>query len=391
MIHGARLGSRELFPDLEARAYLAHAAISPLSRPVSNVIDEVRSDYARLGLGAFMKWHERREQLRALAATLFSVTPECIGLTHNTTHGIQTVALGFPWKPGDRVICLRGEFPGNVTPWQIAAERFGGEVVWLDVGDFGGDAAKGLAELEAVLEPGAAVLAVSAVQFQTGLKMPLAEIAQRCRARGCAVFVDAIQAAGVTPIDPAHCDFMAVGGHKWLMGVEGTGLVYVAPDWMGRLRPLTAGWLSHEDPVDFLFEPDALRYDKNIRRRADFVEAGAYNTAGLAALEVGLGLVLEAGGPAAIHGHVQRYLDGIERGLADSGWRSLREGQGGGRSGILAFAPPSGVVLGEVAERLGSQGIVVSIPDGVLRIAPHWPNSLDEVPAVCAAILNLAQ
>lgn len=388
MSHGARLGSRQLFPDLEARAYLAHAAISPLSRPVCDVIGQVRDDYARLGLGAFLKWHERREELRALAATLFAVSPECVGLTHNTTHGIQTIALGYPWKAGDRVICLRGEFPGNVTPWQIAAERFGAEVVWLDVEDFRGDAATGLAALETVLEGGAAVLAVSAVQFQTGLKMPLAEIAGRCRASGCAVFVDAIQAAGVTPIDVAHCDFMAVGGHKWLMGVEGTGLLYVSPAWMGRLRPLTAGWLSHEEPVDFLFEPGALRYDKAIRRRPDFVEAGAYNTAGLAALEVGLGLVLEAGGPAAIHPHVQRYLDGIERGLAGSGWRSLREPDGAGRSGILALRPPAGVVLGDLAEQLGSQGIVVSTPDGVLRIAPHWPNALDEVPSVCEAILG---
>ena len=34
----ARLGSRELFPDLEVRAYLNHTAMSPLSVAVRDVI-----------------------------------------------------------------------------------------------------------------------------------------------------------------------------------------------------------------------------------------------------------------------------------------------------------------------------------------------------------------
>ena len=59
-----KLGDRALFPDLEGTAYLAHAAISPLSAPVTERIAEVANDYGRGGMSGFVRWAPRLRQVR---------------------------------------------------------------------------------------------------------------------------------------------------------------------------------------------------------------------------------------------------------------------------------------------------------------------------------------
>jgi selenocysteine lyase/cysteine desulfurase len=242
-----------------------------------------------------------------------------------------------------------------------------------------------LSTLEAELAKGARLVTVSAVQFQTGLAMPLQEVGAMCRRYGAALFVDAIQAAGVVPLDvqEAGIDFLACGSHKWLMGMEGAGFLYVSPEWVEKLRPRMAGWLSHEDPLGFLSPGGSgLDYQRPIRKRADFLEPGTGNLLGHVALEAAVALIEELGVPA-IHAHVNSYLDALEQGLERHGFASLRSAR---RSGTLSVLPPSGWSLGDIHRGLARRGIVCSAPDGCLRLAPHWPNHRDEVPFVLAAV-----
>ncbi|MGA8890762.1 MAG: aminotransferase class V-fold PLP-dependent enzyme, partial [Anaeromyxobacteraceae bacterium] len=127
---GPRLGDRSLFPLLEPAAYLNHAGVSPPSDPVRRAVAEVVDDYARRGGGAVPAGLERRESTRAAVARLVGGEAADVALTTSTTTGIQAVALDFPWRRGDRVVLLDGEFPANVTPWQQAAAAFGLEVAF---------------------------------------------------------------------------------------------------------------------------------------------------------------------------------------------------------------------------------------------------------------------
>ncbi|HJL15967.1 MAG TPA: aminotransferase class V-fold PLP-dependent enzyme [Sandaracinaceae bacterium LLY-WYZ-13_1] len=383
---GAALEDRGLFPDLEAFAYLNHAAISPPSTEVRRAVQAVLDTYARRGVGAFGAWRAQRERLRARLAGLVGAAPEDLALVSSTTRSVVDVALCFPWVPGDRVLCLRGEFPTNVTPWQRAAETFDLELTFLDVADFATD--EGLAKLDAELDRGLRLVAVSAVEFQTGLRMPVEAIAARCRDAGAQVFVDAIQAVGVVPVDVARwgVDYLGCGSHKWLMGLEGAGFLYVKPGRAEALVPRVAGWLSHEDPLTFLFEgPGHLRYDRPIRPEPTFLESGAMNGAGFAALEASVAQI-EALGTEAIFAHVQRYHDALEPALRDRGFASERSEDPSRRSGILALRPPDGVDLGALVRALGERGVACTMPDGRLRFAPHWPNALAEVPRVIEAL-----
>lgn len=382
----ARLGDRSLFPDLRAFAYLNHAAVSPPSTEVRRAVDVILADYAAYGVGAFGRWREQRERLRCRIASLIGAAGDEIAFVPSTTRSIVDIALCFPWQAGDRVLCMRGEFPTNVTPWQRASETFDLDLVFVDADDFATD--RGFEALDAELERGLALVAVSAVQFQTGLRMPVEEIARRCHAAGAQVFVDGIQAVGMLPVDVTAwgIDYLGCGSHKWLMGLEGAGFVYIRAERAAQLVPRVAGWLSHEEPLSFLFEgPGHLRYDRPIRAEATLLESGAINAVGFAALEASLALI-EGLGPDAIFAHVSRYHDLLEPGLVERGFVSARHPERARRSGILALRPPPNVSLPRLWRALGARGVECTMPDGWLRFAPHWPNAHDEVPRVLEAL-----
>lgn len=376
-----RLGDRSLFPDLEAAAYLNHAAISPLSLPVRQAIHAVADDLGRRGSDAFLTWHAERQRLRHLLARLLHASADDLALVANTTRGVSDIALCLPWRPGDRVLLFRDEFPAVVTPWQRVAELFQLELEFLPTHDR-------LHHLHAALRRPARLVALSAVQFQTGARAPLTELAAVCHEHGAELFVDAIQALGVCPLDvtATGVDYLSAGSHKWMMGSDGLACLYVRPDRIAALQPRVAGWLSHEDGLGFLFAGAGhLRPDRPIRQRIDFVEGGAPNTIGAAALAASLDLILELGVPA-IYTHVQTYLDELEAGLRELHFTSLRSALPDERSGILAVLPPHPVDLIALHHRIREHGVVCSTPDGKLRFAPHWPNARAEIPGVLAAI-----
>jgi selenocysteine lyase/cysteine desulfurase len=381
----ARVGDRTLFPDLEGAAYLAHAAISPLSLPVRERIAEVANDYGRGGMAGFARWAPRLRQVRQQLATVISAEPCEIAFVANTTQGVIDIAFGLPWRKGDRVVLFDGEFPANVTPWQQAAEEFGLELCWLSLDAFHRSVDEGLAELERALDRGVRVVAVSAVQYKTGLRMPLPEMAALCHKYGAEIFVDAIQALGATPVDVSlGIDYLSSGSHKHLMGPEGAGFLYVAERCASTLKPRLAGWLGHEDPAAFLMgDEPRLRYDNPLQRGAQALETGTSNVIGLAALGASIELLSQLGVPA-IHAHVGTYIDLLEAGLSERGFRSHRAKATALRSTLLGVTVPEDVKLSKLGAALRHRGVVCNTPDGLMRFAPHWPNAHDEVPEVLA-------
>jgi selenocysteine lyase/cysteine desulfurase len=379
-----KLGDRSLFPDLEHRAYLSHAAISPPSLLVQRAIEQGMARQARGGVDAFFGHLEQRSRLKQKLARLIGAHPDEIALVLNTTVGVIDVAQSLPWQRGDRVLLIEGEFPANVTPWQRAAQRFELELEWLPPPSLDDDG-EWLAALAAKVD-GARLLAVSAVQFQTGLRMPLEAIGRACRGAGCELFVDAIQGLGAVPIDVRRdgIDYLSAGGHKWLMGPEGTGVLYARRECAARLRPDLAGWISHLDAFEFLSEGEGhLRYDRGFKATVELFEQGMANTLGCLGLEASVDAIAELG-VHAIFEHVARYNDALEEQLP--GLTSVRAPQREHQSGILSFRPPAGTDAMQLHRSLGEQGISCTTPDGLLRFAPHWPNALSEIPAVVEAV-----
>lgn len=381
------LGDLSLYPELEHEAYFAWAAVAPWSALMRDTASEVFDAYARSGIGAVRTYVAQRERLRGLLAQLVHGEASEIALMPNTTRGVVDIALSIPWKRGERIVCFDGEFPTNVTPWQRAAQTFELELAFLPVAGFRDARGEALGRLEAELRRGARLVAVSAVQFQSGLRMPLSEMGALCARYGAELFVDSIQAVGALPLNPRALGvhYMANGGHKWLGGLEGTGFLWVAQECVPKLVPRTAGWLSHEHPFQFLFEGAGhLHYERPIRAKADYLETGVTNALGFACLEPSVATLLSLG-VDRIYEHLQRLHQRLEEGLTPLGFVSQR-GAPDARSGILSFAPPAQVDIVALPAELAKRGVIVTAPDGLLRFAPHWPTNESNVDAAIEGV-----
>lgn len=367
--------------------YLAYAAVAPPSSAVKRAVAATLDLYSRGG-AAFPVLVAEREALRVNLGRLLGTSAQNLALITGTTAGIRALALSFTWRPGDRVVLFSGEFPANVTPWQRAAELFGLEIRYISLEHAVDDPDSYLRPLERELQAGVRLVAVSAVQFQTGLRMPLARLCELCHRHGAELAVDAIQGCGVIPIDveALGVDYLVSGAHKWLGGVEGAGFVFCAPERAAALQPRTAGWLSHEDPTGFLLQgPGELRYDRPIRRGIQHLEGSSMASVALAALGAAVSARLEIG-LDAIYAHVSRYLDALNAGLLARGLRTLRASEPAARSGILSLVVPKPIAATDLARALAERGVTVSTPEGLVRFAPHYPNPESEVATVLAAL-----
>jgi cysteine desulfurase / selenocysteine lyase len=385
-----KLGDRSWFPKLEFEASLAHAAISPVSALAQRAVLGAVNDLAAQGSRAFPTYEAQRERLRQKLSDLLGVPRPELALTSGTTRGLTDIALSLQLTPEDEIVLLREEFPANITPWQLAFAGAGAQVTLLPAVDPLRSESMN-AYLDAVrsrLRAGARYVAVSEVQFRTGLRMPVAELGQLCREYDAHLFVDAIQGLGVLPLDPvgAGVSALAGGGHKWLLGSEGAGYLYVSPRLLSELRPKSVGWLSHQDGDWFLFKgPDHLRTDRPLKPDASVFEGSTLPLLPLVALEAGMTPILELG-PAAIFGHLQGYLDRIEPEMVALGFTSLRCTRLDGRSCILSFELPPGVDVTRLVPALRDRSVLASMPDGLLRFAPHYYARAHEPELVVEAV-----
>lgn len=389
-----KLGCRALFPELEVKAYLNHAGISPLSALAVDAVAQAATGLARGGAMQLQGNLDTREHCRNQLAQLLGCTPADLAFTLSTSHGVNCISNSIDWDSGQRIVLLRGEFPTNIVPWLQAAERAGLIVDWLEADDFATDA--GLQLLEDALKAHPRLLCLSAVQFQTGLRLPVKEIVALCHRYGTEVFCDLIQAAGVSPVNLIdwQVDYAAGGSHKWLMAAEGLGYVYVSERHRHVLKANPTGWLSLQEGLRFLFEADQLHYQRPLAPAPGVFEMGTLNNFGVYALNASLTPLLQLG-VDSIHRHVNAYLDRLEPALQELGFRSRRSGLQSRRSGSLSLVPVTlvGVNDSDLAHHwsaeLAHRGIQVASPDGLLRFAPHWPNSFDEIDSVLVAIKDI--
>ena len=390
----ASLGQLNHFPRLGQKIYWNHAAISPPSLAINQAIQETLDDFALRGSDAFLTVVEKRLALKANLAKLLGA-PSSDGRDFawcpNTTSGVQAIAHAFPWRKKGGVLVFEGEFPTNILPWRQAALRQDIPLYQASLNPLMDRAGVDWSEVESFLKLGVQLLAISAVQFKSGFRVPLKALSKLCKTYDTALFVDGIQACGATPIPLDYIDFMSSGGHKWMMAVEGAGFLYAHPKWHSRLRPQQAGWLSLEEPLDFLFsDRSVLRSDKAIRQEMSAFEGGAQSAITYAALTASVE-ILNVFGVETIYQHIQELINPLEEGLKARGFYSHRRSDYERQSCILSVVPPvsdpKNVV--EWVEALKEYGITISHPDACLRFSPHWPNHVDQGIMILEAIDEL--
>jgi selenocysteine lyase/cysteine desulfurase len=352
------------FPVRNHLIYLNHAAVAPLCKPAADAMKHLAEDCANFGSLHYPEWLAAYEGVRAAAARLTGAKPSEIALTKNTSEGIATVAMGLDWKSGDRIVGFREEFPANLYPWKRLAAQ-GVEATWLSVFD----------PLDRIDEAckGARLLSISYVGFLNGYRAPLREIGEICRRRGCIYFVDAIQGLGAFPLDVREChiDALAADGHKWLLGPEGCGVLYIAEALQERVAPVEFGWTNVAGYNDYASRDMALRAD------AGRYECGTLNTIGCFGLRASLELLLEVG-VERIACAVQALGDRVAELVRAKGYEVMGERTPATGAGIVSFRK-AGLDAVEIVTRLRERGITAAPRAGWVRTSPHFYISPDDI------------
>ncbi len=320
-----------------------------------------------------------QHRARSAVARLVGADSSDVALAPNTSFGVNLAASLLRRGPPGRIVLTEGEFPANVLPFrQLESDGF--QVVVVPAG------ADGLPDEQRLLDeidhPNAVALTVSSVQFATGYRADLPPLINACRSKGLRVFVDAIQSVGVVPIDVSAlgADIVACGGQKWLCAPWGSGFAWIRPDVQPAFPPPMVSWLATASGADF---NDMLHYRMDWRGNARKFELATLGLQDYLGLARSAEIFAEAG-VDAIRAHVlalhEPVLDWIDR---TPGARFVTPVDERHRGGILSFVPPS---MDRASEALQAAGVVFSIREGVLRLAPHFYNTLPQMHTVVEAL-----
>lgn len=355
----------------ERWAYLDHAAVCPLPAPAVHAMTHFAQQVASMGDTIWPSWRRRLEEIRSRLGELLGVHPDEIAFVPNTTSGIHLIAQSFPWRAGENVVTLVNEFPSNYYPW-LGLESIGVKLRRVE-------APNGRVQLNLLREACDArtrIIAVSWVGFASGWRVDLAELAELAHRQGALLLVDAIQGLGVFPIDvqAAAIDFLVADGHKWMLGPEGAGVLYIRREHLDRLRPVGMGWNSVIDP--FTFESDG-----QWRNSAARYEGGSHNLAGLMAWGASLDLLASLGWSAKSNPLADRVLEladyAVEQ-IQQRGGRLLYARDEAHRSGIVTFSWPNASPE-DLRRRCRQAGVAVSARGGGLRVSAHAYNEPEEL------------
>lgn len=317
---------REDFPVLSEIVYLDNAATTQTPRPVVEAMEEYFYEYAgNYGRGAHRLARDttdRVEDAREILAAFIRGEPEHLVFTKNTTEAINLVAHGLDWRVGDQVVTTEIEHHSNLLPWLRLKQK--GVVVEVVRSNREGIIRP--EDVEAAISNRTRLVAVSHLSNVFGSVQDVEAICEVAHDRGALCLVDAAQSIGHVPFDveDVGCDFLAIAGHKGLLGPQGTGALYMRdPD---DLDPLLVGGgaISSASLDSYELEDSPARF-----------EAGTPNIPGIIGLGRSVEYVLRLGADN-VGRHTRRLAAITARGLDDLD--GVRVYGPGSRAGVVSFS-----------------------------------------------------
>lgn len=315
--------------------------------------------------------------LRREAEALFDCPMEQVVLTTSATHGLN-IAIKSLVSPGDRVVISPMEHNAVVRPlYALGAELHVASCPLFDDEQL-------IAAFDCLLTPETAACVMTHVSNVFGWQLPVEEVAQMCKDRCIPFVLDASQSAGVLPVSMENLGaaFVAMPGHKALLGPQGTGLLLCGHETKTVLEGGTGSVSRQLEMPDFL--PDRL-------------EAGTQNIPGAAGLLAGLHLLRQEGTEVRLArekqlcAHLEECLQTIPK---------VRIFTGTNQTGVLSFLVEDVdcILLGEalsrrgIAQRAGlhcaplAHETAGTVETGTIRLSPGPENTPEEIQLFHAAL-----
>ncbi|MGQ9556081.1 MAG: aminotransferase class V-fold PLP-dependent enzyme [Anaerolineae bacterium] len=262
---------RAEIPALRWCTYLNTGGVAPTPRAVTDAVVNAYKWISELGYHVpevYCEIPRRMASVRQRVAHLMGAHPDEIALLHNTTEGLNVVAHGLTWEPGDEVVLGDQENPAALIPFANLALRRGVVIRRLPVSDA---ASRILADLEALINPRTKLVVLSHVTHVTGLVLPFNDICRLARCAAVPVLWDGAQALGQIPVSlqAGECDFYSGCSYKWLLGPFGGGILYIHRDWLDRLGAWFVGKGSEAlldlETLNLRLKNSAARYEYGAR------------------------------------------------------------------------------------------------------------------------------
>lgn len=269
---------RKEFPLTNARVYLNNGTFGPSPKVVLKAIQE--SFEATNTTGEYGHTDHARQVLADFVAAKVNE----ISLTHNTTEGINVVCWGLPLKYGDEVIISLHEHVGNALPWLNRAKLHG---IVLRPFQPALTAEENLVLIKKMVTPKTRVIAIPHITCTTGLVFPIKAIAEFARQRNIFTAIDGAHGAGTFNLNlpDLGCDFYATSCHKWMLGPNGSGFLYIREEQLATLQAIQVGaysdtgWDMFSSPPKITgYNPTAHRFDYGSQSRPLYEGAAASAT-----------------------------------------------------------------------------------------------------------------
>lgn len=361
---------RRSFPSLEQMTYLNTAAegIPPLE--VHAALDAYFRDKQQ-GMDGRMAHAAQWQAVKRLAADLFGLGAEEIGICSCTSEAYNLAALALRLQPGDEVIVNDLDFPAGITPWlQSTAAQV---KVWR-----ARDGGLRVEDLRPLLSPKTRLVTVSLVSFYNGFKVDLPALVETVRRHSAALLaVDVTQALGRIPLDLAGVDLIISSTHKWILASHGGGLVGVPPGRADAWTVPAGGWFNLEDP----FGPDRFTRAVSKRGAASF-SVGMPNYPAVYAIRAGLEYITSVG-VDAIDAHARPLVLACLDGLRRLPVEMLTPAEPDALAGIVAFRHPA---MDAIHRRLHAANIHVMAQAGRMRVAIHGYNTAEDIERLLATL-----
>lgn len=359
-------GIRARIPILRHAIPMNNCSQAPLADVTQAAAAAYLASWNERGMD-WARWMEEVVAARREFARLVNADVDEVAAVSSVSHATSVVASALDFGGGrDTIVASGAEFPTVGHVW-LAQRGLGAGVRWVTARD-------GWVPLEgyaAAIDDRTRVVSAAHASYLNGSLQDVAAIARLAHERGALVYVDAYQSAGIVPVDvkAMGVDFLASGTLKFLMGTPGIAFLYVRRDLVERLEPRVTGWFGRADPFAF----DATRLDWSAT--ASRFEAGTPSVFSAYVSAAGLRLLHDTGLPA-IHEHGRLLREHLEREGARLGLTVHGRGAPWGRTPTTGFVLPD---AHGVEERLRGRGIIASARGPVVRLAPHFYSTLEDV------------
>src|SRR5437773_1945520 len=379
-------------PGCRERIHLNNAGAALMPQAVLQaLVGFLEREAAIGGYEAADEAEPRVRETYELLGRLVGAAARNVAIVENATVAFSQAVSAFDFRPGDRIVTTRADYPSNQLTYLSLARRAGVETVRADDLPEGGVDPASVRRLAS--HPRTRLVALSWVPTNSGLVQDAALVGEVCTELGVPYLIDGCQAVGQLAVDVAalRCDFLAGTGRKFLRGPRGIGFLYVSDRMLERgafplfLDMRGADWT----------DPDAFRLADGARRFENWEFAYAL-VAGLGAA-ARYALAVGAGGRERSH----RLAALLRQLLAElPGVRVLDRGRE--RCAIVSVEV-AGRDAGDLKLRLRQRGINASSADrmsgvldmddkgarSVLRFSPHYYNTEDELDAAVRALAEL--